>query len=708
MKHPLIHRGFFRESFRQLRAKGLIATLLLMSLNLILFLTFLTRDPVNSSVSHYDARLMALPMLLILYVMGPILVFGAYRWLNRRVQSDFYHAIPLTRTQLFATTSAAIFAWLLIALGAFAAVHAILFAVFGLPFNYLLYLCVFLNMLIAAIEIVAAFSIGSALSGRRFPAFFQSVAILFLPRLLLSAFWILTEVDSGFTLPFSQLAFFLNPEFNIAATPFHSLIYGINYANVPAMLYSFAYSVLLLALGGVAFKKRRSETAELPYASRVLQTATRVMFGLPSLAAIVVILNLRFRYGSEQTDFLTTSSLLPLIATSVIFSFIFYCLYELISSRKMKKVVKAMPAFGFCIALALLFIFVPGWIGKLRKPQPVTAETVRSYRFSNESTLIVPNRIASEETYPDYVLHHHTFREESAKTLIEAMQKANIAYAEEDSDWLDFLSDRVIVKDGGLFQKTVDLPDRTTAANQLMKTCMDDPAFTEKLFAYPKGRITYVVTGLTQQEAQEVGRLFREDYGKLTEEQRRSLITSYNSVFDIDRKTGPVGLSIMLLGSYGTENYTMYCRVNELTPNAAKAMLGYLNARNEAAVRERLKELVAWMEQPDRSVSAGIFSIGTYSLDRWALWNENEKGSPKSAHPEAYRILKALSEAPLTTDPAHCATVSVRSYETGVFSVSINTVGVVGFEIDENLKNLILQWIGDVNDSYDPSDFGSI
>ena len=94
MKHPLIHRGFFRESFRQLRAKGLIATLLLMSLNLILFLAFLTRDPVNSSVSHYDARLMALPMLLILYIMGPILVFGAYRWLNRRVQSDFYHAIP--------------------------------------------------------------------------------------------------------------------------------------------------------------------------------------------------------------------------------------------------------------------------------------------------------------------------------------------------------------------------------------------------------------------------------------------------------------------------------------------------------------------------------------------------------------------------------------------------------------------------------------
>ena len=719
MKTGLIHRGYFREIFRQLRAKGLVATLLLASLNLILFFVFLTRDPINSTVLHADPRLMALPMLLILYIMTPILVFGGYRWLNRRVQSDFYHAIPLTRTQLYATTSAAIFAWLLIALGSYAAVQAILYTVFGLPFNYLLYLCVFLNMLIAAIEIVAAFSIGSALTGRRFPAFFQSVAVLFLPRILLTSFWILVEADSGFSLPFSQLAFFLNPEFNIAATPIHSLLYGINFANVPAMLYSLAYSAALLVLGGVAFKKRKSELAEIPYASKVLQTAARVMFGLPSLATIVVLLNVWLRYGYEQVSFLTVPTLVPMLVTSVVFSFIFYCLYELISSRKMKKVVKAMPAFGFCVALALIFIFVPAGIGKLRTLPTVDAEKIQSYRFSNESTLISPNRVLGAETYPNYVLHHHTFREEDAKALIAAESQANAKALEKD----EFLSldGCMIVNDGGLFRKKVPLSDLSgytgilfaNAEDRLLATCMNDPAFSEKVLAYPEGRIVYSANGLTLTEAREVGRLFREDYEKLSAEQRKSLIASSSGVLTVEPKSDPIGLTITLYGSRGTENYTMQYRVNELTPNAAKAMLGYLNARNETAVRETLKEIVAWMEKPSSHSFNGNFSIGNCRVSDWTLWNAEDReryASPMDAHPEAYQSLKALSEAPLSTDPDHCATFSVSNYEMdGLFSTSVRNV-TVGLEIDENLRNLILQWIDETADrnGYNEYDFASI
>ena len=146
MRNPLIHRGYFREIFRQLRAKGLVGTFLLATLNMICFTALITAEPVNSTVSHFDPRLMALPMLLFLYLMVPIMVFGAYRWLNKRRESDFYHAIALTRVQLYATTAAAIFSWILIALGSYAVVQVILFTAFGWPINYLLYLCVFLNI----------------------------------------------------------------------------------------------------------------------------------------------------------------------------------------------------------------------------------------------------------------------------------------------------------------------------------------------------------------------------------------------------------------------------------------------------------------------------------------------------------------------------------------------------------------------------------
>lgn len=706
MKRSLIHPGFFRELFRRLRTKGLVAAILLAGLNLIFFIALLTRDPIGTGVTHYDPRLMALPMLFVLYIFTPVMVFGAYHWLNKRAESDFYHAIPLTRTQIYATTSAAILTWLLIALGSFAAVHAILYAAFGLPFNHLLYLCVFLNMLIASVEITAAFSIGAALCGRIFPALFQSIAVLFLPRILLSAFWILTEIDSGYTLPFSQLPFFLNPEYNIAATPAHSLIYGINFANVPAMLYSLVMSFGLLVLGGVAFRKRKSELAEIPYASKALQIATRVMFGLPSLSTIVVLLNIYVRFGFEE-DFMPGYILVPLVVTSVLFSFIFFCLYELIASKKMKAVVKAMPTYGICIAVALVLIFAPFGVAKLRRLTPISADEIKSYRFTDESTLVIPSNVGGADSYPDYLLHRYTFRDDRAKALLASMSKDNCMQIGNNEYALIDYNIHAIVSTGGLVKKTVTLSNYDfynsnsfgygRMEERLAQLCLEDPAFSEQIYAFPKGRIIYAANGLALSEAQEVGRLFREDYEKLTNEQRQSLMLCRSDVFGYGESAGPMGLTITLYGSYGADNFTMNYRVNALTPNAAKTMLQYLNARNGEAVKKELKALKDWMDHPSSDPDMTLIDIGTRSFGTGAFWEYSDDQRlipPKEAHPTLYRIIKALSEAPLTDDPARCVTFSTENYDMSAFA-SVITRYTAGFAADEETIALVNEWVAD-------------
>ena len=693
----LIHPGFFREMFRQLRAKGLVATFILAGLNLVFFSIYLTRDPIEASISHFDARLMALPMLVMLYVFVPVMVFGAYRWLNRRAESDFYHAIPLTRTQIYATTSAAIFLWLLIALGSYAVVQAILRTAFGLPINYLLYLCVFINMLIAMIEITAAFSIGLSLCGRGFTAFFQSVAVLFLPRIILTSFWILTEVDSGFTLPFSMILPFFNPEYNIAATPIHSLIYGISYANPLAMLYSLVMSTGLLVLGCVAFNKRKSELAEIPYASRALQAATRVMFGMPSLTIITLYLNIYLRYGEAQAD-MPREILIPLILTSILFSFIFYCLYELISSRRMKKVVKAMPGYVLCLALSAFFIFVPFCVGNMRTLTPIAAEDIKSFRFSNESTILMPSGVSGSETWPDYVLYHHTFSDKDANVLIANQSKQD---SKDREDFVNFLdTERIIVNKGGLFRKMVTLPSYSgnmMVKDKILKICKNDASFGDEIVAYPKGQITYYANGLTLAEARTVGRLFREDYEKLSDEERLSLFISNNAMIEMNdaATVSPVNIGIVLFGSYGAENYTMTYRINELTPNAAKAMLGFLNARNEKKVREELKTLVEWMEHPKNDPAFDRFNVGTRYVDQWNLWNYEDQrkfATPKDAHPDEYKLLKALSEAPMTDDPSHCVTFDLVYFDFSSITTTTSRT-TAGFAVDDTLLAYIEQWI---------------
>ena len=701
MKRSLIHRGFFREMFRQLRTKGLVGTFILMGLNLIIFSILITSDPVNRTMFHYDARLMAAPMLLFLYIISPIMVLGAYRWQNKRVLSDFYHAIPLTRIQTYASTTAAILLWIGIALGSYAVVNVILFTVFGLPINYLLFLCVFLNMLFAALEIVAAFSIGSALCGRGFAAFFQSVVVLFLPRVLLTVFWMLVEGDSGIYTPLSMLPFFLNPAFNIAATPLHSLIYGIDFANVPAMLYSLAYGAALLALGGIAFRRRKSELAENPYASKFLQTVTRIFLGLPQLAVVTVLFNLRVMDNSYLGDIFTGYAILPMTVSAIFFSFIFYCLYELISVRKWKAVVKGMPFYGICILLVLIYIFVPNWIADSRKRPSVDAEDIKSYRFSDESSLLNPSGIEGADTYPDYLMKRHTFRDVKGKALI-ASQSKKVNQADSYN--------YAIVNDGGLFRKVVVLAassfsaaDSETVNKKVKKTCMNDEAFAEKVLSYPKGMIWYSCDGLTAAQAKEVGKLFREDFEKLTPSQRESLILSRNEVVTLSESTSTVNLAIELYGCIGTSNYTMTYWINELTPNAAKAMLGYLNERYEKDMREALKSFINWMEHPKQveyydlgSVSIGSEPIYNYNL--WGYKNQEKYATPMDASPAEYQILKALSEAPLSSDPDRCVTVRLKNYNYSgmLYSRPIPSF-TVGFEADDALMNMIRQWMQDHN-----------
>ena len=693
MKRPLIHKGFYREMVRQLRAKGLVAIFILLALNLITFASFASQDTIDRAVAHTGAGAMASPMLLFLYIAVPIMTFGAYRWLNKRVQSDFYHAIPLTRTQIYASTSAAILFWLFLALGSFAVTHAILYAVFAVPFNYLLYLCVFINMLLAAITILGAFSIACALSGKRFVAFFSAFTILLFPRSLLSGFWMLTELDMLHFTPLSRLPFFLNPAFNIAGTPIHSLAYGIDYANVIAMLYSLLYGAGLGVLGCVAFNRRKSEAAIIPYASKVLQAVTRIAFGMPSLALMIILLNVNSRSDNVLFDsFLAPYIMAPTAVMAVVFSFIFYCLYELISSKKMKSVVKSMALFPICIAIGLILAFVPAWLGKTVKQAPVSAETVKSYRFyDRESSLLLPysavdtliTTISGEgNTYADVLRKKQSFSSaEGAKAIADGMEADSLG------------GNTLMIRDGSLFGKSVDVNYR--AANLLTKLCLNDERYAAAFYAYPKGSVYYRCTGLTPSEAGKVGRAFKKDYEALTNEQREQLMQSRSAYIGENDTYRPNELSITLYGCRGTQNYTETFRINELTPNAAKLYLSFINERYGKETRKILREYVDWMET-GRSTPSGDLLLGSERTSTWKLWDSSDKKSyptPKDANQDMYLILKALSEAELTDDITQCVAVGSYTYDySSLLNLRANTI-LSGFRADESLMKALSDWM---------------
>ena len=701
----IIHKGFFKEMCRQLRTKGLVATFILLGLNLIELASFAINGSVRDSMTHLHQSLMLAPTYVFLFIATPILAFGAYRWLNRRAQSDFYHAIPLTRLQLYGSTSAAILLWLTIPITAHTLMRVVMFTAFGSPFNYVLQLCAYLNVLIAALTILGAISIGVSLSGSGFVGFFTAVVILFYPRAFLLLLAALTEVHSGIFVPFSLQPFFINPSFNLAATPIHTLFYVPDLGNVLAMLYSLAYGLLLLTLGGVAFHRRKSEAAEIPYTNRTLQTLVRVAVGSLPLVCFAALLAAIFEEidGYEQW-----SVLLPLAVTALVFSFVFYCLFELISSKRWKKVVKAMPFYPICLVLAAIILFVPAAAEKQSAGARISsANEVTGIRFvGNESSPLVPRALMLEKDYADVIGAKRTFTDRDVIT-----QVVDSAYKLYGLD------------SGGTYNnvrlKGVNLVGISSVSRlEMIETCLKDESFREEYYAYPKGHIYYMCPGLTNAEAKEVGELFKKDYEALSEADRDKLFRSRKKTSYYYMKTKPSAsnLSITLYGCFGTENYEETFLINELTPNAARRYLEFLNARNGEAVRKALVDFVNWMETGNDLSGNNFesyFYLGNsnYAMSFWGLLAEVEVNgtwkqypTPMSAHEKEYEILKALSEAPLCTDADQCVTVRANISTDG----TRYKMATVGFRIPEECREDLLNWIAEGSDVFVGSyDFGS-
>ncbi len=707
----IIHKGFFREMCRQLRTKGLVATFILLGYNLVVLASFSIQDHVKADLTHLHQSLMLAPTYIFLYVATPILAFGAYRWLNRRSQSDFYHAIPLTRLQLYASTTAAILLWLFIPITTHTVMQVLLYMLFGMPFNYLLQLCVYLNVLIASLSILGAISIGVSVSGSGFVGFFTSVVILFYPRAFLMLLAVLTEIHSGISVPFSLQPFFINPSFNIAATPIHTLFYVPDLGNVLAMLYSLAYGLLLLTLGGIAFHRRKSEAAEIPYTSRTLQTLVRIAIGSAPLIGFSALLSVIY----EELDSIeNVSVLIPIGVTAVLFSFVFYCLYELISAKRWKKVVKAMPFYPVCLVLAAIVAILPAAVRKPMKLQTIAESDVTGYRFvGDESSPLIPRRLALSLNYADVIATKHTFRDR--QSISQFVSNSDLDLADNAGGALG----RVQFK--GVNQvRNVSL-NRSTQ----LEYCLKDASFREEYYAYPKGNIYYLCPGLTNAEAKEIGELFRKDYEALSEADREQLMSArkntnrYYYVYAESIAPKTTDLSITLYGCLGTKNYREKFVINELTPNAAKRYLELLNARNGEAVRKALVDFVNWMETGNDlsgSNSESYFYLGNsnYAMSFWRLCDEVEVNgtwkqyrTPMSAHEKEYAILKALSEAPLCTEADQCVTVRA---EILTKDLRYKTV-TVGFLIPEEYREDLLAWIaqGDFNDDFVGSfDFGSL
>ncbi|MCL2881623.1 MAG: ABC transporter permease [Coriobacteriia bacterium] len=357
--------GLYKEGLRRLRPAGILFGILGIGFPLVeLVMTAVSAiaKTGNPKMAMSDLTSLAQVVLVVAAIFALASVFYLFNFLNKRGSSDFYHALPVSRTTLYFSFLAAILTWVW-GVGFLGLLLVVAVALIGSTPLTVAMIAVSLGMLLSAtLFVVAAALMAASITGTRFMNLFVLVLIMIIPNAIASAF---TQAVVG-RVPSLPVEFvgaigsvsLHNTLFMLASDM--SLYGAATFAASIAM--TVLWSFVLIGAGAWFFKRRLSELAGTITFSRgfllVFRVALAILvvaFGTVPLAGgsgtngLVVFLPNSF---SHPTSFVT---LLRYSIPLLIFILVIFLGFELLVTRKLKSMWRTLPSFGLVLIFTLAF-----------------------------------------------------------------------------------------------------------------------------------------------------------------------------------------------------------------------------------------------------------------------------------------------------------------------------------------------------------------
>jgi len=292
----------------------------------------MSEDEIKQEVKD---RSLIVPVLVTSYL-APVFVLIMFAYLNKRSESDFYHAIPYTRVCVYSSFVAASLTWafsILIAGGLSAGLLWTLCPYTTYSFGGLI--CEILLCCLNAAFLSAFTTVGVSLAGTESTAIIASMLALCSWRVVVGIAYVtledmmrIVEVDriwGGYLTPQWLLPVGLATQTETTAS----------------ILYAVIVTLLMLVAGGLLYHLRRSETAGRSVPGRALQIIFRCLVTLP----VALVLTYLIIGETEITS---------LLILFVVMLLVFY-LYELLTSKSARSMLKATPWLGAVLAACLIF-----------------------------------------------------------------------------------------------------------------------------------------------------------------------------------------------------------------------------------------------------------------------------------------------------------------------------------------------------------------
>ena len=297
-------------------------------------------------------------IMLVMYIFAPLMVMMLFGFMNRRKASDFYHSLAYSRLCMYISFLMAVIVWCVIIMASGSLVTA---GITAFSHNIRLdagtAVLTVLSAIAGCVLTMSVTMLAMTLTGTYLTNVITAFLILFVPRGIMLVcsrlfraaipFVVLsgnTFMGNGSNIPFA----FIEEVFGYSQS---NDVLDMSKSIIPAV-YSIVLGIIYTAIGAFCFVRRKSENATQASINRGLQSVLRM---LPAIVISLVAVSELFdahTSGSAMSDsavFITVMAYVAAVAA--------YFLYEIITTRHIRKIYRTIPGLLVVFAVNLVLYF---------------------------------------------------------------------------------------------------------------------------------------------------------------------------------------------------------------------------------------------------------------------------------------------------------------------------------------------------------------
>ncbi len=581
-------KGYFSlklyiEGLKRIKIPGIAAAISVIFLNAILPMNEILSgnrraDIIGNSVSAVSTYEF-LPFGLLMLAFGAIFAYSMFSFLNERNRSDFYHAIPHKRICVYLSFVAAMATWIFGILAVSTGINALLFAF--AKFSSVNISVVFITplvMMLASIMVAAFMTLAMTLTGTTVSNVLIFILVLLFGRTVGQIFVTALREITPILRSGSSFLEYLEFEFSL---PF-ALLTGEGFDNTPLIIYTVFVTILVLAVGALCYVKRRSETATKSAPSKLMQHVYRSAISLPFFLFIVLI---------AITDGYDASTQLILLVLALLV----YCIFELMTTKKIKALVRSLPMILIPILLSgvftgMVFIARNAVLDQLPSVDEVEAISEKSpinYYNPTYQTLRISDAFVDSEEAKEIVLGALS-REITA--IREGYTSGWAPIIGEDGNRVETytkLTLQIRLKNGRTLGRYIGFTEKEY--NRLMDIMMESEDYLEAYIALPKNsEINTKYLGgydFSKEETERLWNSFVNEYNSLSNERKKAYLAMRYSSDELN--------SFHVVGTYRLQSFSSTYRILfEYLPRTSRL---YLEMATEKGIIVRDKKILEAM-----------------------------------------------------------------------------------------------------------------